>query len=235
VHPETRLDRPGAGVIDASPPLSWLTNVNIVDIDRGEVASGRHIELAGEHIAAITDRLPNGAHDVLDCGGRYVVPGLISCHSHLSITFPMSATDPEENPAATVLRAAARARDALAAGITTLRCVHEQHRVELVLRSAQRDGWIDVPRIFGAGRAITTPTGHGAGMGCAVAEGEIAFYEAACAELGAGADHVKIFISGGLARADEDLGASEMTDAELDGVVRAAAEHDTYVVAHSGG
>jgi hypothetical protein len=36
------------------------------------------------------------------------VPGLVSCHTHLSIVFPMSSTDPTENPAATVLRAAKR-------------------------------------------------------------------------------------------------------------------------------
>jgi imidazolonepropionase-like amidohydrolase len=46
---------------------------------------------------------------------------------------------------------------------------------------------------------------------------------------------VKVFISGGLNRAGEDLWRPEMTDGELRSVVRAAGEHDTYVVAHSGG
>jgi len=104
-----------------------------------------------------------------------VLPGLISCHTHLSIVFPMSSTDPTENPAATVLRAAKRARDALAAGITTLRCVHEQHRADLWLRHAQRRGWIEVPRIFGAGQAITTPNGHGAGAACVPARARRTF------------------------------------------------------------
>ena len=64
----------------------------------------------------------------------------------------MSDTDPAEYPAATALRAAKRARDALAAGITTVRCVHEQHRVDLWLRDAKRRGWVQAPRIFGAGQ-----------------------------------------------------------------------------------
>lgn len=172
--------------------------------------------------------------DVLDVEDRYVLPGLVSCHTHLSIVFPMSATDPAEAPTLTVLRALQRAHAALLAGITTVRCVHEQNRADLVLREAQAKGWARVPRIVGAGRAITTPKGHGAGMACVVAEGEEEFYRAAMDELEAGADHVKIFINGGLARGDEDLSAPEMTDDELSGTVRAAQQKGKYVVAHSG-
>jgi imidazolonepropionase-like amidohydrolase len=147
----------------------------------------------------------------------------------------MSDTDPHEAPAVTAARATLRAKAALAAGITTVRCVHEQHRVDLWMRDAQRGGWLEIPRIYGAGRGITTPGGHGSGAACAEAQGEEGFYEAALAELAAGADHVKIFISGGLAREGEDPSRPEMTDGELTGTVRAAGEHGTYVVAHSGG
>ena len=119
-----------------------------------------------------------------------MLPGLVSCHTHLSIVFPMSATDESESPAATVLRAAKRARQALAAGITTLRCVHEQNRADLWLRDAKERGWAESPRLVGAGRAITTPNGHGAGAACVTAEGEEGFYLAANEELVAGADRV---------------------------------------------
>jgi imidazolonepropionase-like amidohydrolase len=144
-------------------------------------------------------------------------------------------TDEAENPALTAYRAATRATQALQAGVTTVRCVHEQNRADLLLRTAVERGWYQAPRIVGAGRAVSTPGGHGAGGGCAYASGEQEFYAAALAELEAGADHVKVFISGGLNRAGEDLWRPEMTDGELRGAVRAAAEHDTYVVAHSGG
>jgi imidazolonepropionase-like amidohydrolase len=223
-----------ANVAMATSQTSWLTNAQVVDVENGELLVDRNIEIVDGHIRAISSTLPPGPGDVIDVEGRFVLPGLISCHTHLSIVFPMSSTDPNENPAATVLRAAKRARDALAAGITTLRCVHEQHRADLWLRDAKRRGWMDVPRIFGAGQAITTPNGHGMGAGCAEAKGEEDFYRAATAELEAGADHVKVFINGGLARQGEDPSNSEMTDEELNGTVRAAREHDTYVVAHSG-
>lgn len=212
----------------------WLTNVNVVDVTEGAVLPNRSIEMADGAIRAVATALPPAAANVIDAGSRFVVPGLVSCHTHLSIVFPMSATEEGENPAATVLRAAKRARDALDAGITTLRCVHEQNRADMWLRDARRRGWAEAPRIFGAGRAITTPHGHGRGAACVVADGEDEFYLAASEELKAGADHIKIFINGGLAREGEDPSRSEMTDDELTGAVRAAAEHDTYVVAHSG-
>lgn len=215
-------------------PTSWLADANVVDVETGEVVRGRHIEVTDGNIRSLASSVPPGEPDVVDLEGRFVLPGLVSCHTHLSIVFPQSATDPAENPAATVLRAAKRARDALAAGITTVRCVHEQHRADMWLRQARREGWAQVPRIFGAGRAITTPKGHGAGAACVEAEGEEEFYRAALAELEAGADHIKIFISGGLNREGEDPSMSEMTDGELSGTVRAADEHGTYVVAHSG-
>ena len=218
----------------ATSQTRWLANANVVDVDDGRLLAGHNVEIVDSRVRAVSAALPPHPSSVIDVGGRFVLPGLISCHTHLSIVFPMSATDPTENPAATVLRAAKRARDALGAGITTLRCVHEQNRADLWLRHAQSRGWADVPRIFGAGQAITTPKGHGAGAAWVEAEGEEDFYRAAIEELEAGADHVKVAINGGLARPGEDISRSEMTDGELDGTVRAAREHDKYVVAHSG-
>jgi imidazolonepropionase-like amidohydrolase len=212
----------------------WLTNAHVVDVTTGEIHRHRSVELAGDRIAGIHAGLPVGASDVVDLGGRYLLPGIISCHTHLSVVFPFSDTDPAEDPAVTAFRAAVRATDALRAGITSIRCVHEQNRVDLHLRAARARGWILAPRIWGAGRAITTPDGHGSGSACAVASGEDEFYRAGIDELDAGADHLKIFITGGLAAEGEDPSRSEMSDGELDGVVRAASEHDTYVVAHSG-
>ncbi|HTW08235.1 MAG TPA: amidohydrolase family protein [Acidimicrobiales bacterium] len=218
----------------ATGRTGWLTNAQVVDVTDGTLRRDRNIEFVDGTVRAVSSTLPPSAANVIDARGRFVLPGLTSCHTHLSIVFPLSATDEGESPAVTVLRAAKRARDALDAGITTVRCVHEQNRADLWLRDAQRRGWAEAPRILGAGRALTTPGGHGAGMACVTAEGEEEFYRAAAEELKAGADHIKIFINGGLARAGEDLSHAEMSDAELAGAVRAAREHRTYVVAHSG-
>jgi imidazolonepropionase-like amidohydrolase len=215
----------------------WFVNARVVDVLAGEVLPGRAVQTAADgRIVQVAAAPPAGLPDadVVDVAGRWLLPGLISCHTHLSVVFPFSDTDEAENPAITAYRSATRAEDALRAGITTIRCVHEQNRADLLLRTAVQRGWFQAPRIVGAGRAISTPGGHGQGAGCAYATGERAFYEAALAELVAGADHVKIFINGGLAGASEHYAQPEMTDEEIRGAVRAAADHDTYVVAHSG-
>jgi imidazolonepropionase-like amidohydrolase len=213
----------------------WFVNAHVVDAATGEVLRGRAVQTAPDGtVAQVAAAAPPGVAGAVDVAGRWLLPGLISCHTHLSIVFPFSDTDEAENPALTAYRSATRAGEALRAGITTIRCVHEQNRADLLLRTAVRRGWFAAPRIRGAGRAISTPGGHGQGAACAYAAGEREFYEAALAELAAGADHVKIFINGGLAGADEHYERGEMTDGEIRGAVRAAAEHDTYVVAHSG-
>ncbi len=215
----------------------WFVNAHVVDVLTGERLYRRAVQTAPDGtVAQVAAAPPPGLPeaDVVDVAGRWLLPGLISCHTHLSVVFPFSETDEAENPAITAYRSATRASDALRAGITTIRCVHEQNRADLLLRTAVQRGWFTAPRILGAGRAISTPEGHGQGAACAYAAGEQEFYAAALAELAAGANHVKIFINSGLARAGEDYEQAEMTDGEIRGAVRAAAEHGTYVVAHSG-
>ncbi len=212
----------------------WFSNGKIVDVTDGEVYENRHFEIVDGTITRIQLDAPAASEKAIDLGGKYVMPGVISCHTHLSVVFPFSDTDENENPAITAYRSAQRAHQALIAGITTIRCVHEQNQADLLLRRAIARGWSTGPRIFGAGRAISTPNGHGAGGDCSYAEGFEGFYQAALGELDAGADHIKIFITGGLAHAGESPDTPEMTDGEIAGAVKAAHEHGKYVVAHSG-
>jgi imidazolonepropionase-like amidohydrolase len=220
--------------------VTVFTNAKIVDVIEGRILNHDAVRVdKGGKITSVgvsmrlTSSLDNG-EEVVDLGGRYLFPGLISCHTHLSVVFPFSLTDPNENPAVTAYRSAQRASEALKAGITTLRSVHEQNQADLMLRAAAKSGWFEGPRIFGAGRALSTPNGHGKGSACSYAKDFDGFYRAATEELQAGADHIKIFITGGLAHAGESPDIPEMTDDEISGAVKAAEEHGTYVVAHAG-
>lgn len=212
----------------------WFSNCKIVDVTNGEIYQNRHFEIVEGVITKIQLDAPAASLLPIDLKGQFVLPGIISCHTHLSVVFPFSDTDENENPAITAYRSAQRASQALKAGITTIRSVHEQNQADLLLRRAIARGWSSGPRIFGAGRAISTPNGHGTGADCSYAEGFEGFYQAALGELSAGADHIKIFITGGLAHAGESPDTPEMTDGEIAGAVKAAHEHGSYVVAHSG-
>ncbi len=210
----------------------WLTDTRVVDVVKGEIRDGVSVEISGGKIGAIQKHPGSGKR--LSLGGRYLVPGLISVHTHLSVVYPFSATDENENPGLTVLRAYGRAQDALRAGVTTIRCVHELNQADLLLAQAARAGWADVPRIVGAGRAISTPGGHGDGHGSVIADGPEAFREAALAELDSGCRHIKVFITGGIANLGETFDHPEMSLDEMRATVDAATERDSYVVAHAG-
>jgi imidazolonepropionase-like amidohydrolase len=217
------------------PTGVWLTGGHIVDVRTGSITRDAAVEVTGGRIGAIkrNAEVPTGVN-VRDIAGRYVLPGLISVHTHLSVVYPFSATDPDESAGETALRSLSRAQDALHAGVTTIRCVHEQNRADFLVRAAAQEGWIQAPRILGAGRAVSTTGGHGHGMACSYADGYDGFLRAAREELAAGADHVKIFITGGIARQGETFDGAEMTVDEMRAVVRAADERGKYVVAHAG-
>jgi imidazolonepropionase-like amidohydrolase len=210
----------------------WLTDTRVVDVAKGEVLEGVSVEISEGRIGAIQKQPGSGEH--MSLGGRYLVPGLISVHTHLSVVYPFSATDEDENPGLTVLRSYERAQDALRAGVTTIRCVHELNQADLLLAEAGRAGWADVPRIVGAGRAISKPGGHGDGIGSVIADGPEAFREAALAELDSGCQHIKVFITGGIANLNEQFDHPEMTQSEMQATVDAASKRDSYVVAHAG-
>ena len=207
----------------------------------GEVSEPARIELERGKITAVLPEAPHTAEGAaavgageMDLAGGFVMPGVVTVHTHLSIVFPFSDTDENEDPALTAYRCATRAADTLRAGATTIRCIHEQHRADLRLREAMQRGWFRGPRVRAGGRALGVPGGHGQGAGAVLVSGPEAFYDAACAELDAGADHVKIFITGGLAHPGERPADPEMSYAEMAAVVRAAARHECYVVAHAG-
>jgi imidazolonepropionase-like amidohydrolase len=212
----------------------WLTNCTVIDIEDPERSVEGGVRVEDGTIVEIAEGAPPPESHSMDLRGRYLLPGLISCHTHLTEVYPFSAADGESS-AESSLRALAGATQALQAGVTTIRCVHEQNRADLLLRSADAKGWVRTPRILAGGRAITTTGGHGdGGGGCVRADGPEEFLKAARTELAAGADHIKIFISGGIGDASENITTVQMTLDEMRATVTAADVHGAYVVAHSG-
>lgn len=210
----------------------WLVGARIVDVVDGVYLEADTMEISGDSIASLGGTPPAGA-EVLDLEGAAVIPGLVTCHAHLSQEYPFSLTDVSESPAVSFARAVRRAREALVVGVTTIRCVSEMHSVDVWLRDAEREGTIQVPRISAGGRGLSVTGGHGA-VYDVFADGAEGFRKAARTELALGADHVKIFVSGGIAETGENLNECQMTVEEIRAVVEAARTHQKYVVAHTG-
>lgn len=220
---------------DDNQPSTWFTGGHVVDVRDGKIRRDVNVEIRDGRIAQITAEAPPPGAAAKPLGGRYLLPGLISVHTHLSVVYPFANTVENESPGITALRALKHAQDALAGGVTTVRCVHEQNRADLLIRTAAQQGWVQAPRILGGGRAVSTTGGHGhsTGMTCSYADGYDGFLHAARTELAAGADHIKIFITGGMMREGEGFDVPEMTLDEMRGAVDAAESHGTYVVAHA--
>ncbi len=213
----------------------WFAQARVLDVVHGGTAAPRSVEVVGARIARITRAAPPAGAEVVDLGGAVLAPGLVTVHTHLSIVHPLAANDENEDRALTAFRAAERARAALDAGATTIRCIHEQHQVDLLLRRSVAAGASRAPRVLAGGRALSHRGGHGKGQGCAYAEDAAGFARVARAELDAGADHLKIFITGGIARAEEIPAEPEMSAEEVSAVVAEAHARGAYVVAHAGG
>jgi len=213
--------------------MTILEHGRIVDVREGVIREGA-VRVDSGTIRSL-DAGDADADEVIDLDGAYLLPGLISCHTHFSIVFPFNETDPNESPAITAFRAQRRAIETLRAGITTVRTVGEKHRIDITMRAMIKKGWATGPRIIAGGRSISTTGGHGSGFGSIEADGADEFRKAARQELAAGADHIKIFITGGIAHRGERFSEPQTTIEEMEAAVSVARSKNTYVTAHAGG
>jgi imidazolonepropionase-like amidohydrolase len=128
---------------------------------------------------------------------------------------------------------AASALDALESGVTTVRMTGEQSHTGIALRKAIEKGQAHGPRIFTAGDGVSITGGHGGTRG-ETFDGPYELVKAARRETSAGADWIKIAISGGIATDGGDIAEALMTPGEINAVIDAAHRFGAKVAAHSG-
>lgn len=97
---------------------------------------------------------------VIDANGRFILPGLIDGHVHLSM---YQAAPPEITGSSSAefctLQAAQNLMPILRAGFTSVSVPGGKWFVDVTLRDAVKAGVLQGPRIFCAGRALTPPGG----------------------------------------------------------------------------
>jgi imidazolonepropionase-like amidohydrolase len=135
---------------------------------------------------------------VLDCGDQTLLPGLIDCHNHHSLdprleNYLYRMADPI--PALT-LRACETMKIDLRSGVTTSRCLGDKGFLDVECKEAVSEGRIEGPRLLIATRGIRALHGHGF---VGYPFGGVEQIRTAVREnLAAGADVIKIFITGTL-------------------------------------
>ena len=145
----------------------------IVDVAAGRYVADQAILIENDRIKEVGPAAVVQAHApadaaVIDLGGATVLPGLIDCHAHLLSAMRARRTT-GENILVTVaemsasqraLLGAANAREALEAGITTVRNVgHSGVDGDAALRDAIDEGWVVGPADAG-GHAQADPAGR---------------------------------------------------------------------------
>jgi imidazolonepropionase-like amidohydrolase len=157
-------------------------------IDRGKIESlGREAE----------SRAPE-ADQLIDCHGQTLLPGLIDCHNHLSLdpTLPNYLHRMNDSLPELTLRAVVNMALDLRSGVTTSRCLGDRGFLDVACKRAVADGRIPGPRLLIATRGIRSPHGHGF-VGYPFG-GVEEIRRAVRENLAAGADLIKIYITGTL-------------------------------------
>lgn len=172
----------------------------------------------------------------VDFSGSTLLPGLIDAHVHLTFSAgPFITRDLlADDDAALLLRGVANARQALLAGVTTVRDLGGRGDLTLRLRDAIAQEIVPGPRVLAAGRPITIPEGHLHYLG-GVASG-IEEIEALTAELiREGVDAIKIIATGGNATPTSDPLEPAFTLDELRTIVDGGHRAGLPVTAHARG
>ncbi|MBX6367605.1 MAG: amidohydrolase family protein [Rhodospirillales bacterium] len=223
-------------------------NFRMLDPERDEVVEGFELLVEGERIREVADRpIKSGGAEVVDCGGRTLMPGLIDSHVHVVLSEVFLRT--LENIPLTLMTARSMVlmRAMLDRGFTSVR---DTGGADWGLKAAIDQGLVPGPRLFIAGKAIGPTGGHSDGRrrtdrgpSChccnalaftmAIADGPAAVRKAVREEMRQGCDHVKIMMSGGVASPYDPLDSLQFSPVEVEAAVQEAEAFGRYVCAHA--
>jgi imidazolonepropionase-like amidohydrolase len=172
--------------------------------------------------ARIADVIPRdkfnrqSSDSVIDFGALTVLPGLIDAHVHLAIGGPY----------------ASNAKADLEAGFTTVADLGSRTNRMLRIRDSINAGNIAGPRVLASGMWIGTKAGVCEFNGLGIGGGPDAFKQRVIENSEAGADFIKVCVSGWPGASFAEPDKYEISESALEAVVKEAHARGKRVVAH---
>jgi imidazolonepropionase-like amidohydrolase len=235
---------------NVSPKVTVIRAGRFVDVRNGRILQDQIIIIEGERIketgaaADLSSRIPADAA-VTDLSRATVLPGLIDCHTHLTMNpqdvglSALTLSVPRQ-----ALIGAKNARATLYAGFTTVRNVGAEGYSDIALRDAINAGDVVGPRIDASGPAIGVTGGHADENALApefhakadgVADGVPALIAKTRENVKYGADCIKVIATGGVLSKGDAPDAEQFSDEEIRAVVAEAHRLHRKVAAHAHG
>jgi imidazolonepropionase-like amidohydrolase len=227
-----------------------ITNATLIDGTGRAPVQHATVVIEDERIASVGSKadVPRDA-EVIDAGGRTVMPGLIDSHVHL---YGWPASMQENALIPSTLRSFMAARNALEtlnAGITSVR---DASGTPLGFKLAIQQGLIPGPRMKISVSALSQTGGHGDGTMPSgarsrilgepsferpetVVDGPNEIRKAVRLLLRAGADFIKLHSTGGVMSPSDEPGHTQFTPEEIAVMVEEAAAHGKTCMAHAQG
>ncbi|MBV6425269.1 MAG: hypothetical protein NAOJABEB_03085 [Steroidobacteraceae bacterium] len=219
----------------------------LADPADGRVAHDKTIEIVDGRIVAIHDGFRTGAGETIDLRDRFVLPGLIDSHVHITFeSGPTTLLDIVRKSAAAVALDALRyVHRTLEAGFTTIVDPGAQTDAILALRDAIEAGIVQGPRIIASGTVgvhggHTTLHGFRSEIMQAMAHPGLCSGADDCRRavrqaVQRGVDVIKVAATGGVTSEIAAGVGQQITDEELEAIVETAHALGRRVICHAHG
>ena len=226
-----------------------VRDANLFDSEAGVMRPGTTIIVEGDRIATVTQEpvRVDDAAELIDAGGRAVLPGLIDAHVHVVATSHDLAGLALQPASLVTAESAQVMRAMLLRGFTTVR---DAAGADHGLQTAVARGLFSGPRLFIAGQPISQTGGHadmrpkgvrtemfcacaGLGLAGAIADGVGEVRRAVREQVRQGANQIKIMAGGGVSSPTDPIDGTQFSMEELRAAVEEAEAANLYALAHA--
>lgn len=222
----TKINYTNAAIYNHQAKAFEANHYVVVDTETGKItATG-----AGTVDAAVQ------VDETVDMEGKYVMPGIMNAHTHMTSIPTYWVNGGEDDAHAdsrefNTMYAIKNMEDAINNGITYIRNVGAAYDIDIEIKRMQESGMIKGPRVMTSGRAFTMTGGHGAGSGVEVDGVEAMIHEVRTA-LKKGVDNIKLMVTGGVLKNGETPDDIQFNEDEVVAAVTEAHHKGKTVAAH---